>query len=551
MRVRRSSESTFSAIAMAFALVVVKVDAGLAVPSCQVPGADEAAVASARSAVQAACDCAGATSARSFRQCVAQALTGPAGEGLSAACKQLVRKIETRSTCGRPDRVVCCRTDARGRTKASLRRSGKCSAPPGGGACESPSPYLADGCTDGGCISPVCGDGVVEAGEGCDPPDGTSCSNECTSCAPAAAGEILLGCTAGSTGVAASAITSTLLVAYTDRDSTGHAAVAKRLDGNGAVLDAAPLTVSGPIPETSATEGFAETATTDGTDFYVGWSSFADFWSHFAGRRVPVSGAITSPIERIASDLPIGFCRVSMAGPLHLAPTLSGDAFLPTWRNVYTCGGDVLFETLTGVGNFFSAPPPGNLSSGPAPIIRAASDVAAVWRNLDVSSISPPVVQPTLSAAWIEPGPPSLLSLSDGFSSVSPALAAIGDTFVAVWATGNQVRVSRFTRASGALDPDGGLLIATGAGAIGQVAAAADGSHVVAVWREAAGAAQSAIRAIRIAPDGTLPSTTPIAVASSSADAAVGVAASSAATLVTFTRDESPGTSVRAVLLDD
>lgn len=525
---------------------------GLAAGACAVPGADEPAVAAARAAVQQECDCAGSTDARSWRVCVRDSLAGTAGEGLSTGCARLVRRLEARSTCGRPDHVVCCRTNAGGLTKGALRRTGKCSPPRGGSACESPLPYLADGCTSDGCVLPPgCGNSVVESGESCDPPDGTTCSSTCSSCAAAAPGEILLGCVGGSTAVAASAVSSTLLVSYTDQSATSATAHAKRLANDGSVVDAAPLVVSGTIPGSNATDGFLQTATADGTDFYLGWSSYADFQSYFAGRRIPATGPITSPIELIASDFPIGSCRVSMSGPLKLAPNLAGTGFLPTWRNVYSCGGTILLETLTGVGDFFSVPPPGNTSTGPAPIVRGANDVAAVWRNLFVSSLSPPLVQELLAASWIEPGPPSLLQLSSGLPSVTPALAAVGDTFVAVWATGNDVRITRFTRAGGVLDPDGGLLVATGGGAIGQVEAASDGTHVVAAWRESAGAGQSTIRALRIAPDGSLPSPLPVDVATSTANAAVSVAANPTATLVAFTRDESPAVSVRAVLLED
>jgi hypothetical protein len=91
----------------------------------------------------------------------------------------------------------------------------------------------------------------------------------------------------------------------------------------------------------------------------------------------------------------------------------------------------------------------------------------------------------------------------------------------------------------------------TGLGPITQAAAAADGTNVVIAWRESAGPGQSAIRAIRLAPDGTLPSPTPTDVAFSTENAAVSVAANPAAALVAFTRGEEEGSSVRAVLLDD
>jgi hypothetical protein len=60
---------------------------------------------------------------------------------------------------------------------------------------------------------------------------------------------------------------------------------------------------------------------------------------------------------------------------------------------------------------------------------------------------------------------------------------------------------------------------------------------------------QSAIRAIHVATDGTVPDPMPIEIAASSVNAPVAVAATPARTLIAFTRNEAVGTSVRAVLL--
>ena len=68
----------------------------LAAGACAVPGADEPAVAAARAAVQQECDCAGSADARSWRVCVKDSLAGTAGEGLSAGCARLVRKLDAR-----------------------------------------------------------------------------------------------------------------------------------------------------------------------------------------------------------------------------------------------------------------------------------------------------------------------------------------------------------------------------------------------------------------------------------------------------------------------
>ena len=252
----------------------------------------------------------------------------------------------------------------------------------------------------------------------------------------------------------------------------------------------------------------------------------------------------------LAEYFGIGQCQSPISGPLNLAPDLDRASFLPTWRVLYCCNGTVFFETIAGVGNFVSVPPPGNVSSGPAPIARGANDVAAIWWNQLVSSVQPPVVDQFLAASWVRPGPPSMILLSHGASTIAPALAATGDLFTAVWASGNEVRAMRFNRLSGPLDPDGGILVATGSGLVVEVAAASDGTNTVIGWLEEATPGTRLVRAARIAPDGTIVNATPTEIAQTTAEnSAVSVAANSSAALITYSRKEPVGTSVRARLI--
>jgi hypothetical protein len=126
----------------------------------------------------------------------------------------------------------------------------------------------------------------------------------------------------------------------------------------------------------------------------------------------------------------------------------------------------------------------------------------------------------------------------------------VGVIFVAIWADGDALRALRFTRASGPLDPDGGLLLTSGHGTITRVAAASVGSRVIAAWRATTGTGVSAVRALHIGPDGTIGDAAPIEVTGSIPGSAVSVAANPSATLVSFSRLETVGSSVRAVLFD-
>lgn len=573
-------------VALALTVVTFALARHAAAAGCDPAGADAAVVGDARTAVAAACDCAAASSARAWRSCVRAAVAPLLGSGLSSACKRWVERVETRSTCGRQDRVVCCRTSAAGRTTATLRRAGHCQAPAGGLSCESGIAYLEDACvgdgctplptcgngsvetgeacdppngltcdtscqactTELGCVAETsCGDGTLESGEQCDPPNGTTCSSTCTACAPAAAGELLIGCASGQTAAYAAALPGVLLVAYDDSTPGGaRHGFARRLANDGTPFDATPLLVTGPVPPSGALGGSTSAATAGTSEFYVVWATSLDYLTVWGGRRIPASGPITADPETVLSSFPVGYCRTYAAGPVNVAPRLD-DGFRATWRVFYACGADVYAETLVGVGPFFAFPPPGNLSSGPAPIVRGAADVAAAWWNGFVSSVSPPMVDQNLVASFVEPeaATPTMILLTPGFSSVAPALAAVGDVFVALFTTGTELRAVRFTRAAGALDPSGGLLVATAASPIQRIVAAGDGSNVIAAWIESDGT----IRATRLAPDGSLPDPSPTTIATTTANAALDVAANPTTALVAFTRDESAGRSVRGVLL--
>src|SRR5438105_7239562 len=79
--------------------------------------ADANAVAAARQAADSQCDCATAKTHRRYARCVAGVAEAAVSSGtLSEECKAQLVACATRSTCGRPEAVRCCRTDASGLT---------------------------------------------------------------------------------------------------------------------------------------------------------------------------------------------------------------------------------------------------------------------------------------------------------------------------------------------------------------------------------------------------------------------------------------------------
>jgi hypothetical protein len=126
--------------------------AGPAHAKCDPDGADAADVAAARAAIAASCDCAGAPNHGTYVKC---AVATAKAELVNQSCKGAVVRCAARSTCGKPNFVTCCRTNSKGKTNCSTRRSvSSCKAPRGGSACVGVHASCCDSCTTSGCASP-------------------------------------------------------------------------------------------------------------------------------------------------------------------------------------------------------------------------------------------------------------------------------------------------------------------------------------------------------------------------------------------------------------
>jgi len=121
---------------------------------CDPTGADAAAIAAARAAADAACDCnAPDQSHGQYVSCAVQAINS---SGLRMQCRGFVKKCYSRSTCGKPGFVTCCRTRTNPHgvtsTKCSIKSDAThCTAPDGQSACTGTHPSCCDACTDSGC----------------------------------------------------------------------------------------------------------------------------------------------------------------------------------------------------------------------------------------------------------------------------------------------------------------------------------------------------------------------------------------------------------------
>lgn len=135
------------------------------------PG-DMAGVADARAAVEAACGCAAAPDRGTWRRCARAVLTLRRTQGtISKACASAARRCATRSTCGSPGAVTCCRA-ARDEQRCKVSRSADACTRSGGTPRACPS--CCDACTDA-CLPSSCGNSAAPTCGG-ECPAGSSCA---------------------------------------------------------------------------------------------------------------------------------------------------------------------------------------------------------------------------------------------------------------------------------------------------------------------------------------------------------------------------------------
>jgi hypothetical protein len=128
-----------------------------AVAKCGDNIGDDAAVAATRAQVEAQCPCAAATNHGAYVKCAKGVINAAvANDTLPTQCKGEVRRCAAKSTCGRPGAVTCCRTNAKGVTKCSIKKDAtKCRAPKGGSACLGLMSSCCGACLATGCAGPT------------------------------------------------------------------------------------------------------------------------------------------------------------------------------------------------------------------------------------------------------------------------------------------------------------------------------------------------------------------------------------------------------------
>jgi hypothetical protein len=593
--------------------LLVLAAAGPARAACDV-AANAAALSDARTAIDAACPCASAVSRGLYRRCASDVVKARvAALQLSVECNREALRHAKQSICGRPGTVVCCRTRiAGGRTRHRIARTAAACVPTSTyTACVSPWQSIPTGCDDAGCISPaVCGNGIVEQGETCDPPDGTSCDPTChtiqaavcgnsvveagegcdppdylacdascqpitcepppTTCgngtvdvgetceppgvgacgrdcqaAPCAGphlGEIDVACVDGGTNVAAAGTPAGYLLVWGGwHEIAAPQMLARRVDADGAPVDDTVSVLSDGAPCGSAHAD--PSVASDGADYYALWFATGGFGPPFDGafyetmfgRSVAGTSGLGA-LDQYGMNIPVGSCRTDVLGPT-MAAGVAPSRFALGWRSAGTCLGSIMFQdptgfildlrpprTSMGAGLGFGFPTgfPAVGSSSAASVASLGGDTLWVWFAAYAESPSGPFIY-FIAHVWSGAGgntSPAILSARAPVSIGRPRVAAGNDGLLVTWAQAadetsgaKQIRGLRATRASGNIDPDGGLLLATTTGPVmGGPDVAFDGSRWLVVWSEAAGTINE-LRAVAVEQDGAVVDATPRLVA--------------------------------------
>jgi hypothetical protein len=132
---------------------------------------------------------------------------------------------------------------------------------------------------------------------------------------------------------------------------------------------------------------------------------------------------------------------------------------------------------------------------------------------------------------------------------VSASGVAVGGSdaqFLAAWSASSgggttKVRALRFTRADGALDADGGIVLANGVSPLGRPVVVFDGATWLVAWLDGTPPGPYDVRGVRLQPNGTVVDATPRLLASRVAGIAPALASAGSGWLLAVVRPAGPG----------
>lgn len=328
---------------------------------------------------------------------------------------------------------------------------------------------------------------------------------------PTAAPQGRAYCADGLSSFSLTGLGDTFLAAITRRfDGSRARAEAIRFHSDGSRIDNEPLVLNDAEELESSFSANGAVATDN--EFHVGL--FGDvlfaggaYQSRVEHRAVPASGPLASETVLDAANTPGGVCRTYLTSANGIVSNLSGTDVHRTLGWSAACAGESEISWFEGLPGAPSAP--GGVLPGQFPVTtigrpalaRGENEVAGVYitRGLYGGVGSPP--ENRLAAGWIEaketPAAPAqgehlLLTELEDTVSLSPALAAAGETFLAAWASApagggdatTEIRLMRFDATRGPLDPEGGIVVSSASGNVQGLRVASDGRHFRLLWGE-------------------------------------------------------------------
>jgi hypothetical protein len=578
--------------------------------ACVPGGADAEALAAARAAIDLACSCPLAASRRAHVRCARGAVAEQVAGGLLAPdCRREALRHARQSVCGKPGAVVCCRVHADGQSRHRIVPDAAACVPTATlSACVSPWSSIPAGCDRAGCVR-QCGNGVVEPGEACDPPDLVECGDDCrrvscaaprsscgngvvdagegceppgvdacgrdcqpASCAAPPAGEVGIACADAAAGVAVASNGAEYLVAW----NTQHRRIERELLVRTLDVNAMPVGGGARVitDEVSCFTAGTPAAASDGAGYHLVWPSFLSLSVPGTGidSRLVLADGSVSVGQRLAFAVPVGQCQSGITGPT--ATAAMGEArYAALWLRYAGCFNGPIFYSPAGrivdasssgpfiqdIGYAFT-PPPGIYGDGPAGIGRSGDDVLIVAHATAALNPSPPITTTfMLDGHWLAAdGTTTAVSLGSRRAALgrAPAVSGGAASFLVAWGqtatatdtTITEIRALRVTRAAGPIDPDGGVLLAaTGAVQSGPVAAF-DGSVWLVVWLEAS-ATGNDLRAVAVRTDGSVVDAMPRLLATNATRGPAVASAGDGRVLVAYVRADGTASAIRAVLV--
>jgi len=402
----------------------------------------------------------------------------------------------------------------------SIVEPGEDCDPPGTGSCVA------------GCRFSRCGDGVVEAWEQCEPTGAPGCTDDCkaATCDAPPPGETAVACVSsglGAVGVAAGP--GGALVTWNGIRTYG-AVNGRRLDSSGVPVEPVSFEVSAPVQPGSVASQLGPEVGGDASGWYVAWYTAGDFpFYAVGGARVDPSGAVASR-QVLASATSFGMCTSGIEPPIGVVAE-QPDQVAIVWGDFAGCfngfsidwhSGDRLafaggqLQSTTPVGfETVSFPQPTEASTRDGGVASGGGDTVATFMSsfADWSTGSPVVVASGLYAWWFPPSPGPVRLSSARTSAHGPGVAWGSASFLVAWpeaAPGSSdIRALRFTRAGGALDPDGGIVLATGTTVAAAPLVAFDGTSWLVVWLAQTAPGVQDVLGVAVREDGTVVDASP------------------------------------------